>query len=411
MLKKILFVHQNFPGQYKHIAPSIAKEPNFEVSSISIKENKYHEYDNIDQHYYSLQRGTTQGIHTLASEFEAKIIRAEACANKAYELKQDGFNPDLIVGHSGWGELLFLKEVWPDTKYLTYVEFHYRLHNSDIDFDDTVHMDKTPFTRRKLIARNSPFTAQYLMSDKMVTPTEFQKSTFEDAFRKKIEVIHEGIATDFLKPSNEAEISVNGKTLSKKDKIILFLSRTLEPYRGYHIFMRALPKILEDNPDAYILIVGGDNSGYGADPVEGTTHREVYLNEVKDKVDKSRVFFTGRLDYQLLIACYQIASIHVYFTYPFVLSWSMLESMSCGGLIIGSKTGPVEEVIKHNKNGLLVDFFDVEGLTKNITKVLANPSKFDHLRENARKTIIDNYDLKKVTMPKHIKLIKEMLKA
>ena len=141
------------------------------------------------------------------------------------------------MGHSGWGELLFLKEVWPDTKYLTYVEFHYRLHNSDIDFDDTVYMDKTPFTRRKLIARNSPFTSQYLMSDKMVTPTEFQKSTFEDAFLEKIEVIHEGIATDFLKPSNESEIALMEKLYQRKDKIILFISRTLEPYRGYHIFL------------------------------------------------------------------------------------------------------------------------------------------------------------------------------
>jgi len=405
--KKILFIHQNFPGQYKYLAPELAKNKKYEITSLSMVDHKA--IPGIKKNIYQVKQGNSLNIHKFAVEFETKIIRADACADKANELKENGYYPDLIIGHSGWGELLFLKEVWPETKYLTYVEFNYNLVNSDIDFDPTVFMDKTSYTRRKLIARNSSFHTQYLLSEKMVTPTQFQKNTFPDIFKENIEVIHEGIDTKFLVPQNNKTVKINDLTLTNKDKIVLYVSRTLEPYRGYHSFIRSIPEILDKHPDAYILLIGGDNKGYGASPEKGKTHREEYFNEIKDKVDTSRIIFLGYVDYNILIACFNIASVHVYLTYPFVLSWSMLESMSCGGLILGSDTGPVNEVIEDNKNGLLVDFFDYPDIARKVNNILENPDEFLKIRNNARKTIVEKYDLWDVCIPKHKNLIKKIL--
>jgi glycosyltransferase involved in cell wall biosynthesis len=405
--KKILFIHQNFPGQYKNLAPELAKDKNYEISSLSMKKHKV--IPDINQHVYSIEKGNSLDIHKFAVEFETKIIRADACANKAKELKDNGYYPDLIVGHSGWGELLFLKEVWPKTKFLTYVEFNYTLENSDIDFDPTVFMDKSPYTRRKLIARNSPFYSQYFLSDKMITPTHFQRNTFPSIFKKNIDVIQEGIDTNLLKPKKDSALKINNITLTDKSKVVLFVSRTLEPYRGYHSFIRSIPGILDKHPDAYILLIGGDDGGYGASPETGTTHRENFFNEIKDKVDTSRIFFLGYVDYEILVTCFNVSSVHVYLTYPFVLSWSMLESMSCGSLILGSNTGPVTEVIKDNINGLLVDFFDYDAISKKINNILEKPEDYLNIRAKARETIIKEYDLWSVCIPKHKNLVEQML--
>ena len=271
-------------------------------------------------------------------------------------------------------------------------------------------MDKTPYTRRKLIARNSSFISQYAISDYMITPTQFQKNTFSKDYRDRIEVIHEGIDTDILKPNDKASLKVNDHIINKNDKVVLLVNRSLEPYRGYHSFIKSIPNILKDHPDAYILIIGGDQKGYGADPEKGTTHREKYYNEIKDKVDTSRIFFLGLVDYKILITAFQIATVHVYLTYPFVLSWSMLESMSCGGLIVGSNTGPVTEIIEDGYNGFIVDFFDNNEISLKVSEILKNPQNFQNIKENARETIIKKYDLRKVCLPKTVKLVKNILK-
>ena len=194
-------------------------------------------------------------------------------------------------------------------------------------------------------------------------------------------------------------------------KIILFVNRNLEPYRGYHSFIRSIPGILKEHPDAKIFIIGGDQKGYGAEPEEGTTHRENFFNEIKDKVDISNIYFLGLIDYEAIRACYQIASLHVYLTYPFVLSWSMLESMSCEGLIVGSDTGPVSEIITHKKNGLLVDFFNYEEISSSINSILDDPQKYLSIRKNARKTILKNYDLWTKCLPRQEALIREVLES
>ena len=411
--KKILFIHQNFPGQFKSLAPALNAMKDIEVRSLSLKDSPYKD---IEHFKYTLDGETSKDIHFLAQEFETKMLRAHGAALKCLEMKEKGYIPDLIISHPGWGETFLVKEIWPEVKILSYFEFYYHSTGSDVDFDpDEKHHPNSDYDLFfKLAARNAPTFMNYVQSDKLICPTEFQRNTAPDDFRDKIEIIHDGIDTSVIKPQKNASITLgdNNKIhLTKDDKVITFINRNLEPYRGYHIFMKSLPAILKKHPDAYVIIVGGDKVSYGASPEDGRSYKNIYFDEVKDKIDDlSRIKFVGLVEYKTLIAILGITTVHIYFTYPFVLSWSTLESMAMETLIIGSSTEPVTEVIEHNKNGILVDFFDIKGLSKTVIDVLNNPNKYSSLKKEARKTIIKKYDLEKVCLPKQIKMVESLLK-
>ncbi len=409
--KKILFIHQNFPGQFKFLAPALSDK--YDVQTLSVRDTPFKD---IIHHKYKLPQESTEDIFILAAEFESKTIRAYGVATKCLELKEKGYVPDLIICHPGWGEAFFLKEVWPKTKMLSYFEFYYRSDGLDVDFDlDEQEAPENDFNlAAKLAARNAPTYITYNISDRLISPTEFQKNTAPEEFLDKIHVIHDGIDTKVLKRDKDATILIKNSNkqleLTINDKIICFVNRNLEPYRGYHIFMRTLPKILEKHPDAYVLIVGGDGVSYGSTPKNGKKYRDIYFNEVKDQFkDLSRIHFLGRVDYSVLLTIFSISTVHVYLTYPFVLSWSTLESMALESIIVASKTPSVQEVMKHNKNGLLVDFFDKDSLAKTVISVLDDPKKFNKLGKNARETIVKKYDLLDVCLPKQIELVEELL--
>ena len=246
-------------------------------------------------------------------------------------------------------------------------------------------------------------------------PHRISKSTSPVDFKDKIKVIHEGINTDTVKSIENASLILQSKdgnrkeTVTKENKVITFLNRNLEPYRGYHIFMRSLPEVIEKHTDAYILIIGDDGVSYGATPKNGS-YKDIYFNEIKDKIPNNHnIRFLGRVPYEVMLNVFSISTAHVYLTYPFVLSWSMLEAMACEVLILGSKTPPIEEVIKDKKNGILFDFHNPKELSELIDKVLQNPKDFKNIRNNARKTIIENYELKKC-LPKQVQLVKDLLK-
>ena len=410
--KTIIFIHQNFPGQYKHLAPVLASNQEYEVHSLSL-------YDftskGVKHHKYELERNNTKGIHPLAQEFEAKIIRANSLNKEAIKMKEDGIEADLIIAHPGWGESLFIKNVWPNAKLISYMEFFYYSSDADVDFDNEFEFE-THFLGNKLSARNAPIVLDLYQSDKVITPTKFQASLAPKPFHDKISIIHEGIDTDTLIRNDDIKIEINNSILDSSNKVVLFIARNLEPYRGYHSFMRSIPKVLDNHPDAYILIVGAHDVSYGHRPPEGQTFKDIFYNEVKNKIKgkkkdnfEDKVLFLGYLEYEKLLTIIQLATVHVYLTYPFVLSWSLLESMSCESVIIGSDTEPVREVIVDNKTGLLVDFFDYDGIADSISKVLEDPKKYRKLGKAARKVIIDKFDLHKITLPKYLKLIENIL--
>jgi len=400
----ILFVHQNFAGQFKFLAPALVAQGH-RVRALAIAGAGA---DGVETIKYTPRRGTTPNVHPWAADIETKIIRGEACAAEASRLKSEGYRPDIIVGHPGWGEMLFLRDVWPQVPQLHFLEFYYAS-NSDVGFDPEF-TDEDWRSRARVRAKNANGLLNLEQMDAAYSPTAWQRSSFPSFVHSRVEVIHDGIDTDALTPSPSVSLSLgrDGLELRPGMKVVTFVNRNLEPYRGYHSFMRALPEMQRLAPDAFFVLVGGDSVSYGAKAPDGKTWKQIFLDEVGGRIDPSRVAFVGSVPYHIFKALMQISAAHVYLTYPFVLSWSMLEAMSCGAPVIGSATPPVQEVIQHGHNGLLVDFFDYQGLAETVCDVLNNPHRYVDMREKARQTIIDGYDLNRICLPRQIDMIKRM---
>ncbi|ACL56945.1 glycosyltransferase family 4 protein [Methylobacterium nodulans] len=403
---RVLFVHQNFPGQYRHVAPALAARPGHEVVALGI--NPAPPLPGVRHLRYAVEGRSTPGIHRLAQDFETKVLRGEAAARAAQRLKAEGFAPDVICGHPGWGETLFLKDVWPEARLLSFVEFSYGARGADVGFDPE-------FASRDgegLFAVRTRNAAQYLAfeaSDWLLAPTAWQASRIPAPFHGRLSVIHDGIDTDLVRPNPRARITLDRSSLTcgPDDEVVTFVNRNLEPYRGYHSFMRALPEILRRRPRARAVLVGGNGVSYGAKPPAGRTWREIFLDEVQADLDLSRVHFVGRVPYATYLTLLQVSAAHVYLTYPFVLSWSMLEAMAAGCLVVGSATPPVEEVIRDGENGLLVDFFSPGAIAEAVVRALTEPEAHRPLRAAARRSA-EGYDLRRVCLPRHLRLIDDV---
>ncbi len=408
---KILFIHQNFPGQFKFLAPALVKQGH-EVHAMIMQKIDVSEWQGVSLHPYFPNRGTSPSIHPWVSDFETKTIRAEAAFKNALALKEKGFSPDLIIAHHGWGESLFLKEVWPNAKLAIYCEFYYHPQGTDVGFDPEFPSEDTAEPCR-LRLKNLNNLLHFDIADAGISPTYWQASTFPKPFRDKITVIHDGIDTKKLIPNPSVTLTINKKLkLTKADEIITFVNRNLEPYRGYHVFMRALPELLKRRPKAHVLIVGGDDVSYGARPKNGGKWKDIFIQEIKDQIsseDWRRVHFLGNIPYENFIPLLQLSMVHVYLTYPFVLSWSLLEAMSVGCAIVASNTQPLHEAIKHDDTGLLVDFFDTKSLTDEICNLIQNPTKRKMLGESARKFAIEHYDLESSCLPKQLTWVNSLI--
>jgi glycosyltransferase involved in cell wall biosynthesis len=402
---KILFVHQNFPGQYKHLAPALAARPDCEVVALMLGKNPP-VVPGVRVLPYQAARGNSPDVHPWMLDFESQILRGEAAARAAAALHREGFAPDVICAHPAWGEALFLKDLWPRAKLLCLWEFYYRACGADLGFDPEFPSSSWEDAARAR-AKNAGNLLSLEAADWGLSPTVWQREQFPAWVRPRISVIHEGIATHEVRPNPAAGLRLEQAKVEVKpgDEIVTFVNRNLEPYRGYHSFMRALPEILRCRPRARALIVGGDDVSYGARPPAGQTWKQRYLDEVKDSLDLSRVHFLGKIPYHFFVALLQVSAVHVYLTYPFVLSWSMLEAMSAGCLVVGSRTPPVQEVIAHNENGLLVDFFQPGQIAATVSEALAEPARFQALRAEARRTVVERYDLNTVCLPRRIALV------
>ncbi|PSO49664.1 MAG: glycosyl transferase family 1 [Cyanobacteria bacterium SW_9_44_58] len=409
----ILFVHQNFPGQYKHLAPAMARQGNIvvglgEAQNIKKQGTQALSQAGIKVVGYNTPKGASPSTHHYIRGLESGVRRGQAIVRATMQLRQQGFIPDIVCAHPGWGEALYLRDVFPEAKHLYFLEFFYRAQGSDVGFDPEFPNQLDDLFRVR--TKNATLLLSLEAMDWGVSPTQWQRDQHPAVYHDRISVIHDGIDTKTVKPNHEAEVTVEGGILTGKDEVITYVARNLEPYRGFHIFMRSLPELLRSRPNAHVLIVGGDDVSYGRRPPEGETYRQKYLSEVEDRIDRDRVHFLGKVPYQLYLSVLQISSAHVYLTYPFVLSWSMLEAMAAGCLVIGSATPPVKEVLRHNENGLLVDFFQTQQIVDAIDKVFADPDGMQRLRENARKTAVENFDLESVCLPQHIQLIETLAK-
>jgi glycosyltransferase involved in cell wall biosynthesis len=401
----ILFIHQNFPGQFKNMAPALAARGDRCVA-LTLRVKKPTHWKGVEVLPYSIKRKPNDGVHPWLVDMNTKLHRAEACLVAARKLKASGFSPDVIVAHPGWGESMFLRDVWPQARIGLYYELFYQADAGDSGFDPEFARKDDAFSVQRIRMKNINNHLHFPLGDLGISPTEFQAASFPEAYRERISVIHDGIDTSLAKPNPDVVFDLpDGSSVTRSDQVVTFVNRNLEPYRGFHIFMRSLPKILKDSPNARVLIVGGEERSYGPAAPEGRSWREIFTEEVRDSIsddDWSRVHFLGKLAYDTFISLLQVSSVHVYLTYPFVLSWSLLEAMSCEAAIVASDTAPVRELISDGETGRLVDFFDQEALAKEIRTMLSDARLRERLGANAREAIVDAYDLHTIALPKQL---------
>jgi glycosyltransferase involved in cell wall biosynthesis len=405
-MSDILFVHNNFPGQFGFIAGAMYAQGH-RCAIIGSKTAR--QLSGMAIARWNLTRGTTPGIFDPATRCEADMIRGRAAAEQALGLKKKGFDPEIIVGHPGWGETVFLGEIFPKAKQILHGEFYYRSEGGDVGFDPefgALGLEE----RFRIHGKNATMAMCYADARRIVCPTRFQASVLPEAFQPKIEVIHEGVDTGFASPKADAVFTLkDGRKLDRSTPVITFINRRFEPLRGYHVFMRALPRLMAEVPEAQVLLIGHlEGRGYGQEAPKGQSWRQHFLDEVKDRLDPERLHFTGPLAHEEMIDALRISAAHVYYTYPFVLSWSLIEALSCECLVLGSDTAPLRDAITSGENGILNDFFDTDALSQAMIEACRRPADFIPLRKAARQTAIERFDRETICQPAWLKVVDDV---
>lgn len=384
----LLIIHQNFPGQFRHVALAAQSRPGVTVTAIG--RDTALGVSGIKLFRYRPVRKKSNCTHPYLHQYEEAVIDGQQVLGVLKGLKQNGYRPDVILAHPGWGETLFVKDVFPDIPLIHFCEYYYHSEGADVDFDPE--FPCAPDSSSRIRPLNSMHLLNLEQCDIGIAPTHWQRSLFPPVYHSKIHVVHEGIPLQAPEPVPIASVKLpGGHVLETGQSIVTYVARNLEPYRGFHSFMRSIPFILAECPDAQIVIVGGDGVSYGSLPKGFANWRSKLLAELD--IDLSKVHFTGKLPYETYRAVLQVSEVHVYLTYPFVMSWSLLEAMASECVVIGSDTAPVREVIVDGVNGLLVDFFDAEAIAGKVCRVLKNPSDFSLIGKSAKSTA-SRFDVK-----------------
>lgn len=405
---EILFVHPNFPGQFRRFAAALAREPEMRIHGVG--DGKWMEETTplagVPVIAYPSPNVAADNTHVYARSFDSAVRRGQQVVQTLLTHKRQGLEPDLIFTHPGWGDAFYLKDIFPGSKVIGLFEYYYRVRGADVGFDPEFPMNFDDLFRVRSL--NATQLLALESCDSGYCPTTWQRSCFPAQYQERLSVIHDGIDTATVAPDPQAVITLpDGSTHRAGEEILTYVSRSLEPYRGFHMFMRALPRILAARPHCQVIIVGSDNVSYGRQLPANQSYRQRYFEEIAGKVDHSRIHFTGRLPYNDYRKVLQVSRAHIYLTYPFILSWSMLEAMSSGCLVIASATPPVQEVIIDGKNGLLFPFNEPVTLANHAIKALANPEQYREIRNTARQTVVARYDFNTICYPAFKQLIKQ----
>lgn len=386
----ILFLHQNMPGQFRHLAPALARDPAHRVVFLTRREDG--ELPGVRRVVYRPHRLAHASTHHYLRLYENSVLHGQEVVRAGQALLRDGFRPDLVIAHPGWGEALFLRDIFPRAVLLNYCEFYYHGRGADVGFDPDSPADLDSICRAR--ARNAHLLLSLESCDHGLSPTHWQRDQHPEGLRQKISVIFDGVDTAAIRPDPAARFTLpDGTVLTRDDEVVTYAARNLEPYRGFPSFMRALPTILAARPRARVVIVGGDEVSYGQSAPDGQSWRDRMLAEV-GPLDPARVHMLGLLGHRDFLSLLQISSVHVYLTVPFVLSWSCMEALSAGCLVVGSRTAPVQEVIEHGRNGLLADFRDPADIATRVIQALEDQAGLAPLRARARATVVARYELR-----------------
>ena len=402
---RILFVHNNFPGQYRRLLRYIESNPKLgvEVNVATLQKNEQ-KFKARRIFKFQPHRDVTKGIHPSLITTERAVIQGQALYGAMLNSKVKSFKPDLIMSHSGWGSNMFLRDRFPDAKLLTYYEWYYHSRGGDVEFLNKKKSDANDDMRIRM--KNTAILQDLAAMDHGQCPTHFQHSRLPEIFQSRVSVLHDGVDTEYFRPNPQTKVQVGEHTFSAEDEVITYVARGMEEYRGFPEFMRMVDILQKQRPNVQVVIVGDDRVAYGAKRKDGKSWKEAMLDELPD-LDHSRIHFTGLQPLKTLQGLFQITRAHVYLTVPFVLSWSMLEAMSAGALIVGSDTEPVRELITDGENGVLVPFFDIKKQADSICHILDNPADYEPMKQKARETILDNYAVQDL-LPKYWQLIENV---
>ena len=397
---KILFVHQNFPAQFGRLAAWLNTQPQHEVFFLTRREDL--EYGNIKRAIFKEHRKAGEATHRYLRPVENLVIQGQAAYRTASYLKQNGFVPDVVYGHSGFGATLFMKDAFPKSAFAGLFEWYYDSHSGDSGFDPNEKVTEDDECRIRV--RNMMVLPDLVSCDVGVTPTHWQHQQFPLDFQAKLRVIHDGIDVRYFSPAPGSRLVLEEPALDLSDvpEIVTYVGRGMEPMRGFPQFMEAMYKLMQRRKHVHVVIVGADRIAYGP-PLPGDKGLKEEMLK-KYAFDQSRLHFTGLLPYLGYKKVLQASSVHVYLTKPFVLSWSMLEAMSCGCTVVASDTQPVKEVITHNENGLLAPFFDTDKIADTVEQALDDAALRRRLGANARETAVTRYDAQK-TIPQHFRVL------
>ncbi|WP_374473246.1 glycosyltransferase [Phenylobacterium sp.] len=391
MRSGVVFVHNNFPAQFRDLAQTLLARG---VPCAAIAAHTAPGLPGVRQVTYRLGRGTTPGILPLAVRAEADMLRARAAYKAGRALQEQGFDPAVVIGHPGWGETLYLDEVWPQARRVLFAEFFYHGRGVDIGFDpefgepseEAILQGKT---------KNATMALALTDADAIVSPTPFQASLLPSVFAPRVRIFHEGVDVQAIRPGPaEPFVLPDGRVIPPGAPVITHINNNMEPMRGLHIFARALPALMKAVPDAQVIVIGQESKrGYGGAAPDDKTWKQVCFEGLE--LDETRLHFLGRVPHPQMLAALRLSTAHVYYSYPFVLSWSLSEAMASGCYVIGSDTPPLRDAIQDGVNGRLLPFFDPQALSEALIDACRHPEASGGMRAAARATALQMFDREK----------------
>ena len=384
---RVLFLHNNYPAQFGALAKYLAQRGHDVTFGTNWQGTppKWLRMVRFKPH-----REVRREQHPYLAFVEKAVLNGQGFARAAWKMQAAGYAPDVIVAHSGWGPGLYVRDVWPAAKYVGYFEWYYRSSGADVGFLDKASWDDV----HRIRTRNAAILLDVEACNWGIVPTAYQASQFPALLRRKLTVQHDGVDTTYFAPQPGRRLKLPGLDLSHVDELVTYVARGMETYRGFPQAMTAFADVQKRRPRAHVVVVGEDRVAYGKTLPDGDTFRKKMLRELD--FDEDRLHFTGLLSREHYRSVLLASSVHVYLTIPFVLSWSMIEAMSAGCLLVASDTDPVREVVREGHNGLLVDFFDTGRLADRICDALERPDAMAGVRERARQTAVERYPISKL---------------
>lgn len=401
-IMKMLFMHYSFPGQFKHLLELLSQDPNNEIIFICHDLSPQRKIPGVKKLSYQLAENKTKiPQENYLYAFSEAIEHGKAVWECCSMLKEQGFVPDFVYAHSAWGQAMFIKDIYPDVPYIAYMEYYFHAFGADMHFypDEPTSPDRILHTR----IRNSNHLINLEACDWAISPTRWQANLYPPDFHHKFSVIHEGVNVEKVKPFQaEHPLPLN---IPKDAEIMTYVSRNFEPYRGFVQAIQAIDKLMKKRPQLHVIMVGGDKVSYGRPLPDGRSYREVMLEKLD--LDETRIHWTGQVNYNYYLQILNASQLHLYMTIPFMISWSLVESMAMACPIVASNTEPVREFITDNHNGRLTEFFDQAQLVANMEWMLDHKEEAKKLGEAARNTVIESYNHEKI-LPRYTQLIKDI---